>query len=350
MPQAIKREVRFITGAQIRAKSGEKPGVEGYAAVFNQRSVNLGWFREEIKPGAFARAIREKQDVRGLMNHDANLVLGRTKNGTLKLKEDDFGLRFEADLPDTQTARDLHELVKRGDIDGCSFGFVVTKQTWREERQQDGSMLTIREVEDLDLFDVGPVTFPAYTQTSVDSRSLWPEGLPEEVRAHAPAEVRDKKTKRVDGEDLTADCFAWVGDANDTSTWKLPIKFPSDEKTKSHIRNAIARFGQTKGIPEDKKAGVWKKIVSAAKKHGIKVKEEDSLRAIRWIERDGMAEDGECGCTCVECQDGDCESCSNENCKDEDCRDMDCMQQRSIVMTEEERERLLAVLRTAAAD
>jgi HK97 family phage prohead protease len=320
----MKREVRFIKGAQIRAKKGDKQGIEGYAAVFNKRSVNLGWFFEEIKPGAFSRAISEKQDVRCLMNHDANLLLGRTKSGTLELREDTNGLYFDDNTPDTQNARDLHELLARGDVDGCSFSFQVMKQAWREERQADGTMLTIREIEDLDLFDVGPVTFPAYPDTSVDSRSLFPEGMPEDVLKHLPKEERerlaraDKKTKKVAGVDLTSDCFAFVGDANDTSTWKLPIKFPGDEeKTKSHIRNALSRFGQTKGIPADQKDKVWKKIVAAAKKHDIKVSEENSRRAMEA----GATESSPntCDCECGPCTSGDCASCDSEECTEENC-------------------------------
>ena len=89
-----------------------------------------------------------------------------------------------------------------------------------------------------------------------------------------PQMEKDKKTKRVAGEDLTADCFAYVGDPEKTETWKLPIKFSTEEKTKRHIRNALARFGQTKGIPADEKEKVKAKIVAAAKKHGIDVEEE----------------------------------------------------------------------------
>jgi len=126
----MKREVRFISGAQIRARARAaeaKPGVTGYAAVFNQ-VADLGWFKESIAPGAFARALSEKQDVRCLQNHDANLLMGRTKNGTLRLAEDSTGLKFDCDFPDTQPARDLHVLLERGDMDQCSFGFTVRKQ------------------------------------------------------------------------------------------------------------------------------------------------------------------------------------------------------------------------------
>jgi hypothetical protein len=92
--------------------------------------------------------------------------------------------------------------------------------------------------------------------------------------------IKEAKTKRVAGEDLTAECFAYVGDPEKTSSWKLPIKFSDEAKTKRHIRNALARFSSTKGIPEDEKAKVKAKIVAAAKHHGIEVT-EDSAKAVR---------------------------------------------------------------------
>ena len=92
----------------------------------------------------------------------------------------------------------------------------------------------------------------------------------------------EAKTKRVAGVDLKAESFAYVGDPEKTDTWKLPIDFPGDEeKTKRHIRNALARFSQTKGIPEEKKAEVKAKIVAAAKKHGIDVDDEGETKATR---------------------------------------------------------------------
>lgn len=321
----MKREVRTFRGAQLRAKAGETSGVEGYAAVFNS-VTDLGFFKERIKPGAFARALREQQDVRCLYNHDQNLVLGRTKNNTLAMSEDAQGLKFDCDFPDTQAARDLKTLLERGDVDGCSFGFTVRKQSWEQETREDGTVEEIRTIEDVDLFDVGPVTFPAYDATSCEARSLWPEGLPKELRdrrkaametrdpqdgdgscgcdcpecqdgdcadcsdpdcddpncgmdrsAHKPAEQRAAKTKRVDGEDLPASAFLIVGDPEDTSTWKLPWKFSTDEKTKSHLRNALARFNQLKGVSDDEKAKAYKKLVKLCKKYGIDVTEEKSL-------------------------------------------------------------------------
>ena len=105
-----------------------------------------------------------------------------------------------------------------------------------------------------------------------------------------PVEVKvekdEKKTKRVAGEDLTADCFAYVGDPEKTETWKLPIKgFSTEEKTKRHIRNALARFAQTKGIPADEKAKVKAKIIAAAKEHGIEVSEDEDKAEVLTLDR-----------------------------------------------------------------
>jgi uncharacterized protein len=177
----------FRRFGEVRAIDDQKRVLEGYAAVFNQRSVPLGSFSEEIKPGAFARCLSEKQDVRALINHDPSQVIGRTKSGTLTLKEDERGLHFRCEMPDTQYARDLYESIRRGDIDGASFGFIAQKQAWREEKDGDGKMQAVRELEDVDLSDISPVTYPAYPQTSLSARSqLFPDGIPVEVRALVP--------------------------------------------------------------------------------------------------------------------------------------------------------------------
>ncbi len=158
--------------AELRVlDEGGKPKIVGYAAVFNSFSEDLGGFREIIRPGAFANALKENQDVRALVNHDPSLLLGRTKAGTLKLSEDTRGLRVEIYPPETTAGKDNVESIRRGDIDGMSFGFEVRgggkAQVWREENGK-----TIRELHDLNLFDVSPVTYPAYPATTVAVRSL----------------------------------------------------------------------------------------------------------------------------------------------------------------------------------
>jgi hypothetical protein len=326
----MKREFRVFKGFELRATPDGR-GITGHAAVFNQRSEDLGGFQEEIAPGAFDGALAAGADVRALINHNPEKILGRTKSGTLRCKTDDVGLSFDCDTPDTQYARDLHVSIARRDIDACSFGFRVGpgNAEWSEEKTPDGGILTIRRINKIaELFDVSPVTFPAYPQTDVSARALWPDGVPDEVAEHRktapPAEneepeeqececrcracydqeceehelhmvdgvdclrfgdeerasrATEKKSKRVDGEDLPASSFLFVGDKEKTETWKLPWKFSSEEKTKSHLRNALARFNQTQGIPAEKKKEIYAKLTRLCKKYGIHVEGEDSLRA-----------------------------------------------------------------------
>ncbi|WP_043466519.1 HK97 family phage prohead protease [Kitasatospora sp. MBT66] len=157
------REIRTsLSSFEIRsADDGTGPVMVGYAAKFNTRSQDLGGFVETIAPGTFSRAIEEAHDVRALINHDPNLVIGRTVAGTLRLIQDEIGLRYEVDLPDTSAGRDLSESLRRGDISQSSFGFRVLDADWSLDT--DGRDL--RTIRDLALFDVSPVTYPAYLDT-----------------------------------------------------------------------------------------------------------------------------------------------------------------------------------------
>jgi len=146
----------------------------GYAAKFDSESCLLrepfgaGAFVETIAPGAFARSLRESPDVRALYNHDTSAVLGRTRIGTLRLTEDDTGLAFEVELPDTSIGRDVRTLVAREDITGCSFGFTIREESIA--RRDDGSVL--RTLLDVDLYEISPaVAFPAYQDTEVSIRT-----------------------------------------------------------------------------------------------------------------------------------------------------------------------------------
>lgn len=147
-------------------KDKETRRIVGHASVFNRDANIGGWFIESVAPGAFKRAIRE-DDVRALFNHDSNIVLGRNKAGTLKLAEDDVGLAIDIDPPDTQWARDLIVSIERGDIDQMSIGFRVLKQEWDETGD-----VARRKLLEVELFDVSPVTFPAFVETDVGLRSL----------------------------------------------------------------------------------------------------------------------------------------------------------------------------------
>tara|TARA_R110000824_G_scaffold28928_3_gene96862 strand:+ start:695 stop:1324 length:630 start_codon:yes stop_codon:yes gene_type:complete len=148
----------------------------GHAAVFNKASARLGFFVETIRPGAFARSLKENPDVRALIDHDSGRVIGRTKSGTLRLNEDDSGLKVEIDLPDNTQGRDLAESVNRGDIDGMSFGFNVREDSWNYTDDKDEP--DERTLIDIDLFEVSAVTFPAYPDTDLAKRS-WEKSKPE---------------------------------------------------------------------------------------------------------------------------------------------------------------------------
>ena len=167
-PQDIERRVLPAQEIEMRVDDGDKPRLVGYAAKYGV-FTDLGWFREKIKAGAFDDALIDA-DVRCLKNHDVNLILGRTKSGTLRLESNKVGLRFDDDVPDTTTGKDALEEVRRGDISGCSFSFTVAEQNWKYFEDDAPPERTIIKVGRL--FDVGPVTFPAYPDTTVAARSL----------------------------------------------------------------------------------------------------------------------------------------------------------------------------------
>ncbi len=171
-------ERRVVTG-HVELRAGTADGsigtIEGVASVVGQETV-IGsgfWaFREMIMPGAFKDAVKS-DDVRALFNHDPNLLLGRTASKTLRIKEDKSGLRYVNDLPDTATGRDVQTLIKRGDVNGSSFAFTVDQadEEW-DESEVKGGKLPLRKILRISkLYDVSPVTYPAYPTTSVSARS-----------------------------------------------------------------------------------------------------------------------------------------------------------------------------------
>ena len=159
----------FDVSIAIETRAEGAPSIVGHAAVFNTLSENLGGFRERIAPGAFTDSI-QADDVRALFNHDPNFVLGRNKAGTLDMTEDDQGLAIRISPPDTTFARDLMVSMGRRDITQMSFGFTVMPdgQTWEE----DADGMVIRTLKKVRLFDVSPVTYPAYPQTDVAVREM----------------------------------------------------------------------------------------------------------------------------------------------------------------------------------
>lgn len=165
MEMAKTKETRTfdITKLSTRDATEEQPSkITGYAAVFNSKTTIGGWFDEVIEPGAFARSLSENGDIRALFNHNWDNVLGRTKSGTLRLEEDEKGLKFEIELPNTSVGRDLAESMSRGDINQCSFGFWITEENW--DYSVEPALRTIKEVE---LYEISVVSIPAYDDTEV---------------------------------------------------------------------------------------------------------------------------------------------------------------------------------------
>lgn len=152
---------------EFRADENKPHQVTGYGAMFDTLSENLGGFREKIAVGAFDDVLQD--DVRALINHDPNLILGRTNSNTLGISVDVLGLRYNIDMPATSYGDDLMVSLKRGDITQSSFAFSVEKDSWDED--DDGRI--VRTIEKIKrLFDVSPVTYPAYPDTTVAARTL----------------------------------------------------------------------------------------------------------------------------------------------------------------------------------
>lgn len=169
---------------------GEKMYIEGYFAVFNSPYQLWEGCEEVIAPGAFDDTL--DGDIRALTNHDTRLVLGRTKSGTLTLREDGKGLWGSIEINgNDQDAVNTHSRCERGDVDQASFGFFIESET--REVLEDGTVrYTINKVQ---LLEVSVVTFPAYEETSVSARHR----AEEQVKARELAEKKEALLKRLKG-------------------------------------------------------------------------------------------------------------------------------------------------------
>lgn len=153
----------------------------GHAAVFNSRSVDLGGFREIIAPGAFARTISDGHPIFAVHHHNMADLLGSSRSRTLRLSEDDRGLYFELTLPDSSLGRDIHELVKRGDLASMSFSFYVNGaagESWRETSSGEIE----RTLKDVILLEISTVAMPAYPASKVSARAA-PSSNNQDTRA-----------------------------------------------------------------------------------------------------------------------------------------------------------------------
>ncbi len=188
-----KKELRMLPMKELRVADTDGGGsvIEGHAAVFDSWSETLGGifpFKEIVRKGAFNESIG-KDDIRALFNHDPNYVLGRNRAGTLELVEDDVGLRVRITPPDTTWAKDLQSSIRRGDITQMSIGFIVEDDKWSTEDGMD-----VREIRKVQLFDVSPVTFPAYTATDVGVRAMEEyNGYKAEQRSQEEAAKRESE-------------------------------------------------------------------------------------------------------------------------------------------------------------
>jgi len=158
----------------VEKREDDKRVIKGHAAIFNVVESG-GWFREQVAPGAFKDSLKT-DDVRALWNHNTEIVLGRNKADTLKLWEDDKGLAVEIYPSDTEMVRGYLDMIERGDVSQMSFGFIVKKASWQEEEGQDD----LRTIEQVELWEVSPVTFPFYKGTDVSLKSehrAWREAI-----------------------------------------------------------------------------------------------------------------------------------------------------------------------------
>ncbi|OPA77506.1 peptidase U35 [Paenibacillus selenitireducens] len=190
--RTIKKEIRYLTIQQLETRSTSEGSdsitIVGYAAKFNTRSRLLyGEFFEKIAQGAFTLTLRE-DTIKALWNHNSDMVLGSTKSGTLRLYEDQIGLRMEIDLPNSTWGHDAYESVNRGDVDGVSFGMYVRRDSVVYLPDEDVYERTLLDIE---LFEVSPTAFPAYEDSEVETESRTLEDLgivPKEIRNLAELE------------------------------------------------------------------------------------------------------------------------------------------------------------------
>ena len=208
-------EIRYFKAAvDARAQDEKENIIFGHAAVFYQADdpgtaydlFGDGSVEERISDTAFDRAISESHDVRALVNHDNNMLLGRVSAGTLRLSVTETGLSYEVDVPDTQVGRDTATSLQRGDLDGSSFQFRPTKVTWIEGEEGEPD---VRMIDDVEMYDVGPVTFPAFEaatsgiradETLTEVRTSWQSW--KETLAPTSEEVAEEAVETCSEDDL----------------------------------------------------------------------------------------------------------------------------------------------------
>ena len=232
---------------------------EGYASTYGGEPDAVN---DIVDKGAFTKTLASSKERPLLWQH-------RDPIGIVTLADSPAGLKAKGKLTlAVRQAAEAYALLKDRAVQGLSIGFQTIDAIY------DGN--GVRHLKELKLYEVSLTPFPCNSSAqvaAVKSADLARiHTALQEFKSDVLAVLGTKasgKTKRVDGEDLTSDCFAYAGDPEDPETWKLPIQFSTEEKTKSHIRNALARFGQTQTIPASERPKVLARIRAAAKKYGI---------------------------------------------------------------------------------
>lgn len=188
------REIK-VTDLQIRELEDGKRVIEGLIP-YNSRSEWMGFY-EYITPTAFNKTIADGSDVRALWNHDTTKLLGRVKNGSLRLRSEADGLHIECDLPKTSYAEDVYNLIREGYNNGLSFGFTTIQDKWEEQTDETGRAVPVCYLIEVRLFEVSfCVSFPAYEATDSEARNI--RSILDEIKAIKPETLSDEERQAVD--------------------------------------------------------------------------------------------------------------------------------------------------------
>lgn len=243
-----------------------------------------------VEPGAFTKTIKERGSKVRLLSEHETLIGSATVTDTA----DGLWAKGKINLG-TQAGREAYSDLKFCRDEGQPMGLSIGYQTIKADFDEKGA----RHLKEVSLWEISITAFPMATTALVTG-----------VKGARKMEQKTAKTKRVDGEDLPASSFLIVGDAEDTSTWKLPWKFGSDETTAAHLRNALARFDQMTDVSEDDKKKAWAKLKRLCKEYGIEVADDGktalSLRRelkSLLLETKDMGADDTCEAVCRICRD-----------------------------------------------
>jgi uncharacterized protein len=192
------KEYRFLTQELRAAGTDAKPKISGYAARYNVKTQLQPGLREVIRPGAFRKTVAAKDDAYACFNHDPQQILGRVRAGSLRLAEDDKGLRFDCDIDlGVSYANDLYRNIQSGAISECSFGFYALQDDYVTDPEDRHEVL--RELKECKVFDVSPVTTPQYGNgvTSVSARNIVSADVEQRARlaAASSVEVNDEQLR-----------------------------------------------------------------------------------------------------------------------------------------------------------